>query len=393
MLYTNFTEKVLGLKDVILKNFEIIDNVCFIDISMEKRIHKCPRCGTHTSKVHDYRIQEVKHLPLAEYTSVLRIKKRRHVCPCCGKRFFENVSFLPKYQRTTNALWGFALSELTNTCSMKSVAERLNVSQTTIARIIDASGYSCSSLPDTLSIDEFRGNCGGEKFQCILTNPKKKQILDIMPSRNSEDLYRYFSGFKQRNHVKYVVMDLSPLFKSVVKASFPNANIVADKFHAMRLAIYALENVRKEVQKRFHHHRRKYFKRSKNLLVKHRNSLTPEQHDQVTVMLSLSPDLAQAYYLKELVYDLFASKDINTAKKRLSNFKMAAHAVNLPSFNKVSETYTKWETEILNSFSVPFSNGYTEGCNNRIKVLKRTSYGIRNFERFRKRIMHSMRRV
>ena len=57
---------------------------------------------------------------------------------------------------------------------------------------------------------------------------------------------------------------------------------------------------------------------------------------------------------------------------------------------KVSFTYQNWSKEILNSFEYPYTNGYIEGCNNRIKVLKRISFGMPRFVRFRRRIMHIM---
>lgn len=390
MLNNNYTEKLLGLEEAIAEKIEFIDETCVVHITMQQRIHQCPECSTHTSKVHDYRIQRVKHIPIGNTPVILSIRKRRHVCPCCGKRFFETIPFLPKYQRTSNALWAMALLELSKTASMKSIAERLNVSASTIARILDKVNYPCATLPPVISIDEFKGNTGGRKFQCILTNPKEKKVLDILPNRKSDDLYQYFSKFPDRNNVKYVVMDLSTLFRSLAKTAFPKAEIVADRFHALRLAIYALEQVRKEVQKNFHTKRRKYFKHARTLLIKHKEKLDSEELEQVANMLSLSKELAQAYHLKELAYGLFASPDVYTAKKKLLAFKMAVQVANLAPFNKVASTYTQWEKEILNAFDVPFSNGYTEGCNNRIKVTKRVAYGMRNYERFKKRILHTM---
>ena len=63
---------------------------------------------------------------------------------------------------------------------------------------------------------------------------------------------------------------------------------------------------------------------------------------------------------------------------------------NVPEFDECSKTIKNWENYILNSFTCPYTNGFTEGCNNKIKVLKRNSYGVRNFERFRSRILHMM---
>lgn len=174
MLNYHFTEKLLGLEDAIVKNLQLVQNTFIIDVIMEQRIHTCPSCSFQTSKVHDYHTQLVKHTPSSGFPVLLRLKKRRHVCPVCGKRFFENVPFLPKYQRTTNALWGYILAELSHAVSMKEIAQKVQLSQATIGRIIDHVQYTCKKLPRALSIDEFRGNSGGEKFQCILTDPKAK---------------------------------------------------------------------------------------------------------------------------------------------------------------------------------------------------------------------------
>lgn len=202
MLNTYYTEKIIGLKDTILEKAEEIQGTKHIYLRMEKRIHHCPRCGTSTSKVHDYRWQVIKDIPAYGLYTKIHLRKRRHVCPCCQKKFAESVQFLPKYQRTTNRLWAYALHALSMEGSMKHIARQLNLSQTTVSRILDTATYSLHALPKVLSIDEFRGNSGGEKFQCILTDSQKKKVLDILPSRKAEHLYAYFSSFPERRQVK-----------------------------------------------------------------------------------------------------------------------------------------------------------------------------------------------
>ena len=121
MLNTNYTEKLLELKEVILLNIENTKDSKIVEFKMAQRIHKCPRCGDETSKVHDYRIQDVKDIPILGNNTILRIHKRRHVCKTCGKRFYEHIPLVPKYQRTTNRLWLYVLKCLNDTVSMKSV--------------------------------------------------------------------------------------------------------------------------------------------------------------------------------------------------------------------------------------------------------------------------------
>ncbi len=105
-------------------------------------------------------------------------------------------------------------------------------------------------------------------------------------------------------------------------------------------------------------------------------------------MLRASDDLAKSYYLKTKFNEFMDSKDEKEAKKRLSNWILAAQVSNLEEFKKCTNTFIKWQREILNAFKYGYTNGFTEGCNNKIKVLKRISYGIKRFENLRTRILH-----
>ena len=391
MLNEYCIEKLLGLKDIILINIEEFSDSKVIEFKMQQRIHKCPSCNSETSKVHDYRVQQVKDIPMFGYNTILKVHKRRHVCKACGKKFYESLPFLPKYQRTTNRLWMYILKELEETRSMKSIAFSVNLSGPSIARVIDKVSYGLSSLPNTISIDEFKGNAG-RKFQCILTNPRKQEVLDILPERTIEGLSAYFSTFKDRNNVKYVVMDMSNLFRSMAKNCFPKAQIIADKYHVYRQVQWAFEDVRKQEQKKFATSRRRYFKRSRTLLLKGQENLSEEEFEQVSQMLSVSKALAQAYYLLHEFRNIMKSKTKEEAKSKLSAWYMHVGVTELNRFKKCVNTFVDWNEEILNAFETGLTNGYTEGCNNRIKVLKRNAYGVRNFDRFRKRILHVMNR-
>ena len=101
-----------------------------------------------------------------------------------------------------------------------------------------------------LSIDKFRGNCSGQKFQAILTDIKKHKLVDILPSRSSVCLIDYLKSFKDRHRVKYFVMDMNKVYRDIAKSFLPNATIVIDRFHVVRYITWALENVRKRESKK-----------------------------------------------------------------------------------------------------------------------------------------------
>jgi len=76
-------------------------------------------------------------------------------------------------------------------------------------------------------------------------------------------------------------MDMSGPYRCLAKTVFPKAQIIADKYHVVRQVTWAFENVRKAEQKKFHEQRRKYFKRSRRVLLKRPENLTPSEVDQV----------------------------------------------------------------------------------------------------------------
>lgn len=389
----NYTAKLLGMKDLIVTDVINEANAIVIHCRMPQREHECPRCNAATSKVHDYRTQTVKDAPLYGSHTVLTIRKRRYVCPVCGKRFYEKIPLLPKYQRTTTRLWVFVLDELSKVQSMKAIAQRVGISGTSVARILDHLHYEMIHLPDVISIDEFKGNADGHKFQCILTNPKKKKVLDILPERTVESLAGYFSRFRDRTNVKYIVMDMSSVFRSVAKSCFPQAQIVADKYHVQRQVIWAFEDIRKKVQQQFGVHRRRYFKRSRWIMLKNIHKLKEEETQQLEVMLSLSEELATAYLLLQKFYEVIQSKERAAAKRKLSEWYLYVGTTDpqiYSRFHQCVNTFLEWNDEILNAFETGLTNGYTEGCNNKIKVIKRNAYGLRNFHRFKQRILHVM---
>ena len=104
MLYNYSTTNLIGLQDLEIKKVNSIGDTTYIDAEMKRKPHHCPCCNHITDKVHDYRIQNIKDIPAFGKYVVIALRKRRYVCKNCGKRFYENTDFLPKYYRMTNRL-------------------------------------------------------------------------------------------------------------------------------------------------------------------------------------------------------------------------------------------------------------------------------------------------
>ena len=390
MLYKHFTEKLLGLQGLNITNIEENEKSILIYAEMERKEHHCISCGTATNTVHDYREQVIKDIPAFGKLVSIVIRKRRYRCKHCGKRFFETNSFLPRYHRMTNRLSAFVIDKLRDERSFTSVAKEVNLSVTTVIRIFDTVSYPKAELTEAISIDEFKGNTWGEKYQCILTDPVNKRVLDILPERYKPYLTSYFKQYPKetRNRVTYFVSDMWRTYSDISDVWFKNATQVIDKYHWIRQAIWAFENVRKEEQKKLSPKLKKYFKRSKSLLIKRYDSLEEEQKQQVNVMLYYSVNISKAYFYKEEFLKILSTKDTESAKKSMSEWIQSAENCGIPQFEKCADTMRNWYTGIINSFSTTITNGFTEGCNNKIKVLKRNAYGYNNFKRFRYRILH-----
>lgn len=390
MLYTDFSEKLVGLQDLIITKIENNETSTLIYAEMKRKTHICPVCGKETHIVHDYRAQTVKDIPAFGKPVILHLRKRRYGCPHCKKRFYEQIPFLPRYYRNTTRLNAYILGKLAGECSFSSVAREVNLSVTTVIRRFDLVEYNSFYLPEVLSIDEFKGNTNGEKYQCILTDPVNGVVLDILPKRYEHYLVKYFKQFSQdeRRQVKYFVSDMWKAYYNTAGVWFANADRVIDKFHWIRQAMWAFEAVRKQEQKKFSKEYRRYFKHSRKLLMKRFHKLTEEQQQQVNVMLYTSPTLSSAHFYKERFFEILDTKEMEKAKELLKAWIVYTSNCGIPQFEKCAETFQNWLPGILHSFDTNLTNGFTEGCNNRIKVLKRNAYGYQNFHRFRNRILH-----
>ena len=243
-------------------------------------------------------------------------------------------------------------------------------------------------MPTVLGVDEFRGNAAGQKYQVILTDPDSHTIIDILPKKDTNALCRYFASYSRnaRQKVRFIVMDMSPQFRLVMETLFPHAHIVCDRYHVCRLVDWVVERVRKREQKKLVRYSA-MLKSNKRILMKHPNRLTDAELIKLEEILRVSDDLRKAYKLKQEFIHIFERRGKERITYHLEWWLKSVKTAQLTEFRNFSTSFVSWKSQITNAFLLPFSNGYTEGCNNKIKVLKRISYGLRHFGRFRTRIL------
>ena len=390
-MQSNFIRNLLDLKGVIVKKVRYKKNFVKIHIEMPVKEQICPCCKAKTTKIKDYRTQIIKDIPIRFKTTYLSYRKRRYQCKNCGKTFYEKVSFLAKRGRKTTRVTEFIIERLTGKQSMKDIAKDANVSSTTVARLLPPLAVFPKHLPKVLCIDEFKGNTGYYKYQVSILNAETNKPIDIVECRYKTHLLDYFKQFplEERKKVKYIVIDLWKSYKDLAQRYFPNAKIVADRFHYARYATEMVDTIRKEVQNKLSKKEKKYFKHSRKLLLSRYENLKDEKQKEELnyILINYSEKLRIAYLEKERLLDIIHMKDAEKAVKLLNEWVVRCAMSDIPELKNCAKTYTNWIEEIRNSLSVPYSNGPMEGYNNKIKTLKRVAFGFRNFTNFKARIL------
>lgn len=306
------------------------------------------------------------------------------------KDSLKRILLYKKFYRHSNTVVNTVFDELTTIKNLSQIGQDNNMSSQNVSRLMNKFMpifHNITSLPEAIGIDEFKGNAGGNKFQVVITDLKTHKVIDVISNRSEDALYNFFRKITNTKDVNLVTMDLSLFFKHIIVDVFPNAKIVADTFHFTRLMHWALDNVRKDVQKRLTKENRIYFKHSKYVLHKRIGELNPEQYNQLTNMLDYNENLRWAYSIVQKLFEIIDEKDSDKKVLLFKEFMIYTGNCNLPEFNKHLKTYFKWYKYIINSFYTNFSNGITEGLNTKIKTLKRISFGFRNFHNFRLRIL------
>ena len=242
MSQENYIAKLLEMEEAIIENVEKTDRFTYICFHLPVHEAVCPHCGALTHRIHDYRVKILRDLPVQEKPVRLKYNRRRYLCTQCGKNFNEPFSLAGKNLRTTARLAVYGANCAGKRRSVKSIAEDLGVSASTVNRWLEYLPQTPpKELPEVLSIDEFRGNSGGEAFQCILTSPEKQQIFDILADRKKKTIVEYLKKFPNLDDVKYFAMDMNHIYLSSCKELFPNAKPVADCFRYTRCCTGAAE--------------------------------------------------------------------------------------------------------------------------------------------------------
>ena len=223
------------------------------------------------------------------------------------------------------------------------------------------------------------------------------QTIDIVEDRKLFNLLNYFSyySFKARKSVKFIIIDMYAPYVSLIQKMFPNAKIIIDTFHLIQLISRSLNKTRIRAMKNNKNSYNK-MKRYWKLILKDRNELDYSKWKRYTCFPNLMTEidvvnyiLDQSIELKETYYK-YQELLQSIREKNYEDFIQAITNVNnsVSDYMKTSiKTLIEFKDKIYNTFNNDYHNGYIEGNNNFIKVLKRIAFGFRSFRRFKARIM------
>lgn len=385
-----------------------------IEIETKNKKQKCPLCGEYTTSVHDkLKPIELKYLKLFEYDTKIVITKKRFICHTCNKRFTEVVDLNNKGKSISNKLEQKVLKDLLNyNLSIKYIALENKISSYTVRKILEnaMSEYpkQVKNLPRVISFDEFKADTNYGKYAFVLNDPIHRKCLDILPERKKEYLIQYFTYCNNRHSVEFVISDMYEPYLLVTQIMFPKAKYVVDRFHYTRYIMEALDKVRIRLQKEYGYNSKEYrmLKNKKNVTLlrkysndidwwtytqryKNKHMVNILKYDLREEILSINPELKQAYILKELFFDTVKHLEYLDAEEEIKEWISICDKSGINEFEEAAKTIKNWLPYIVNSFiDERFSNGFTEGLNNKIKVIKRIGFGYRNFDFFRLRIMY-----
>ena len=276
--------------------------------------------------------------------------------------------------RMASRLTRFIAGSFFDTLNIKQIARRSNVSSHTVYIILATINNSSSNIGEAISIDEFKGNVGAEKYQTIVVDPVKHIVLNILNSRKATCPVDYFKSLdkSKRMKVKYFSCDINKIFIDLARTYFPNAKIVIDRYHFIRQVYSALENLRKRIQKGKDSSLRKYYKCGKSLITKRKSNLSKDNKSALELMLEYSEDLRKAHFIKELFVDILDENSYSKQRTLLSEWLLEVESSRVKEFKATITAFRNNYKYILNALKYRhISNGTTEGFNNKIKVLKK----------------------
>lgn len=418
-----------------------------IFLELNPKPHPCPICNTLTSKVKGYQMRKINHAVINPTPCVILYRARRYVCPVCGKTFYENNPFIAGNSRVSVATVYNVLLELKKPeITFQYVADKYHMSASSVANLFDK--HICPhrrTLPECLCFDEtYAFKSYDSDYICVLLDYVDKKIVDVLPSRRKHYLFDYFHKIplKERMNVKYVSFDMWKTYRDIAKTMFPQCICIVDKFHVLQELSRRVKKVQLDVLNRNKKIKDELNKKRKELK-KDNQMLSPEDQEKLYIaernyyllkkfdfvlfsknpkisdpneekkwnrflnrycnlndlyymVVDIDPKLKEAVEIKDYIHLFYRKTEFKDAKKELEEIIILCRTSNVMQLQEFSNTLCEWKQEIINSFkkidsiNAKMNNALIENRNKSIKLLKHSSNGYTNWNRFRSRVLYTL---
>ena len=413
MSINNYILNLLNIKDeniYIVKEIkeEMIKNKKYkiIEGFLSYKPEYCPHCGVVNESNNDIikwgfrRNCKIRIPKQNNCLTRLILHKQRFYCKHCNNTFIAETSLVNRNKNISNNTELQIVEELTHKQSEKDISERTDVSSSKVDRkISEISSHTVlrhSALPTSMNWDEFKATKDTKgKMAFIITDNDKENIFDILDSRKSNDLEKYFLRYPraERNKVKHISIDFYSGYISLAKKMFKNANISIDRFHIVIQAYNALNITRVKLCYKSN----PYYNKLKNywkLILKNENDLSSEkkyskyfrkemsQQEIVQFLVNTNKTLKATYQCYQGIINSIKDNDFNKFK----NIVLHKNKSISDKMKQALKLYKENINYIENSFKYDINNGIIEGTNNLIKCIKRIAFGYKRFDHFVTRI-------
>ena len=351
----------------------------------------CVHCRGTDLRLKDTFYRTIRHESLGARRTLLYLRTHKYLCRACGKYFNDRFPGILPYRRSTQGFRREVFEKHYDGVSQRTLSERMLVGQATVERIYQAHlalKISCmknSPCPRVLGIDEhfFTRKQGYATTLCDLG---KHRIYDVILGRSEKALENSLRELLDRQKVRVVLMDLSETYRAICKKYFPNAKIVADRFHVIRLVNHHFLKVWQSFDPEGRKNRGLL-----SLMRRHETKLDTSQKQKLFRYFEGIPALKIIWEFKQKLCRLLLIKQrtkhqckslVQIYLKYVEYLKSSP----LEGFKTLGNTLESWAQEIVRMWRFTKSNGITEGFHNKMELISRRAYGFRNFQNYRLRV-------
>ena len=352
----------------------------------------CPKCATPSTSTYDRRWVRLRDDPFRGGDAILYIRKRRFWCKCCKRPFTEPVPGVRKGYRTTERYRRRLLWACEHFSDLKQVRSAYRCSSGLLHRVL----YEQLELkrrsrlypwPTKVGIDEhmFRhdSRLNQRRFVTMVVDHKNKRLMEVVEGKSGADLRAALEYIPGRDNVRWVALDLSDSYKSFAKSFFPNARLVADQFHVLRLVTPAIQ--RRITQLGLGRSALPLYR----LLRRNPCKLDAHSRWRLRCWLADKHELRELYAIKEALHRLYRTRGYRRAKDALTRLTDTMAHSTIPEVRTLRRTLMRWRREVLAYFLCRLTNARTEGFNGKAKLVIRRAYGYKSFRNYRLRLLNA----